>query len=101
MTRTLLLLALALAPALAGLGCAAPQRAPVADVPDLDVTPRTEPLPRLRVQGNRIVDAAGGPVVLHGVNLGDLIPLQRRGLLDEAYVREAAAWGADVVRIPI
>lgn len=104
MKSTLLPLALAFgATALAALGCAAghPAAAPVPEVPDIAVTRRTEPLPRLRVEGNRIVDETGAPVVLRGVNLGDLVPLERRGLLDEPYLREAAAWGAAVVRIPI
>jgi len=54
--------------------------------------------PSLQVQGNRLVQDGGKPVVLRGVAVGDPYAL-RRSTIENFHV--IAAWGADIVRIPI
>ncbi len=64
-------------------------------------TPAFTPLPLLKVQGNRIVDEKGRPVTLQGLNLCYPSILLQEGHWTEDYFREAAAWGARLVRVPI
>ncbi|GAB4242561.1 MAG: hypothetical protein Kow00109_18280 [Acidobacteriota bacterium] len=59
------------------------------------------PLPALRVEGNRFVDAAGRTVILRGLNAADPDKLARDGQWNERYFQEMARWGANVVRIPV
>ncbi len=58
-------------------------------------------LPRLRVEGNRIVSATGDTVVLRGVSFSDPDKLEREGHWNEAYFDAARRWGANVVRFPV
>lgn len=58
-------------------------------------------LPRLRVEGNAIVTASGEPVVLRGIAASDPYHLAGQGHWNRQYFERAAAWGAQVVRIPV
>jgi len=58
-------------------------------------------LPWLKVAGNRIEGPNGKPVVLNGLNLGEIVKVEQEGNLTEEYFKQAAAWGARVVRIPV
>ncbi len=63
--------------------------------------------PALRVAGNRLVDTAGTPVVLRGVNRsgGEFACVQGWGLfdgpMDAASVAAIAAWRTNAVRVPL
>jgi hypothetical protein len=63
--------------------------------------------PALRVQGNRLVDAAGAPVRLLGVNRSgsEYACIQGwsifDGPVDDAAVRAIAAWNTTAVRVPL
>ena len=58
-------------------------------------------LPLLHVEGNRLADPSGQTVVLRGVSFSDPDKLEREGHWNAAYFREAASWGANVVRFPV
>jgi hypothetical protein len=58
-------------------------------------------LPRIRVEGNRFVDAEGETKVLRGLALSDPYHLDRQGHWNRAYFEKAKSWNADVVRIPV
>jgi hypothetical protein len=55
----------------------------------------------LSVQGNAIVDEAGRPVTLHGVNLPSLREMAEAGIDPMARLQTAAAAGAAVVRLAV
>jgi hypothetical protein len=63
--------------------------------------------PQLHVSGNKIVDAGGNTVVLHGVNRsgGEFSCVQGNGLwngpMDDASVRAIRSWGVNAVRVPL
>ncbi|MEU5279091.1 cellulose binding domain-containing protein [Streptomyces asoensis] len=63
--------------------------------------------PALHVQGNKLVDAAGGTRRLLGVNRsgGEFMCVQGRGIwdgpVDDAAVRAIADWGVGAVRVPL
>jgi endoglucanase len=63
--------------------------------------------PRLHVSGNRLVNAHGRPVVLHGVNRSgtEFMCVQGHGIFDgpngQAPVSAMKAWGVNAVRIPL
>lgn len=64
------------------------------------------PLPWLHVQGNRIVDENGLPVILRGVVIEDQYHANWVGeqwgtLVDEANVVELQSWHVNVIRVPI
>ena len=58
-------------------------------------------LPRLRVQGNRFVNAAGATVVLRGVSFSDPDRLEAAGQWNRRYFEAAKSWNANVVRFPV
>ena len=60
-------------------------------------------LPRLRVEGNRIVDAAGEKVVLRGVNIADPenICKERPRVRIQDVVKGARNLGCRIIRIPV
>lgn len=58
-------------------------------------------LPRLRVDGNRLVDDRGEVVVLRGVSFSDPDRLEREGRWNRAYFEAARSWNANVVRFPV
>lgn len=58
-------------------------------------------LPRLRVEGNRIVNEAGARVVLRGLALSDPAHLREQGQWGRKYFERAASWKANVVRVPV
>ena len=65
-----------------------------------------EQAPALRVQGNRLVDPAGRPVQLRGVNrMGlEFSCVQGKGLaqpFDQRSVDALESWGVNVVRLPL
>ena len=65
-----------------------------------------EPTPALRVQGNRLLDPAGRPVQLRGVNrMGlEFSCVQGKGLaqpFDQRSVDALRSWGVNVVRLPL
>src|SRR5690606_28985970 len=59
------------------------------------------PQPVLRVEGNLIVDAAGVPFVLRGVNIGDPDKLKQQKQWRKGLFEEISDWGANAVRIPV
>lgn len=58
-------------------------------------------LTRLRAQGNQIVDAYGTTVTLRGLGFADFLTLDQSGHFDEDTFAQAAAWGANIVRLPV
>lgn len=56
---------------------------------------------RLAVRGHAFATAAGDEVVLRGLALSDMTKLAAEGRWNEEYFRQAAAWGATVVRLPL
>lgn len=65
-----------------------------------------EPAPALRVQGNRLLDPAGRPVQLRGVNrMGlEFSCVQGKGFaqpFDQRSVEALESWGVNVVRLPL
>ena len=59
------------------------------------------PLPRVQVEGNRFVDDAGRTVVFRGVSIADPDKVERDGHWNAALFDTLAAWGANVVRLPV
>jgi hypothetical protein len=63
--------------------------------------------PQLHVSGNKLVDATGAAVVLHGVNRsgGEFACVQGNGLwngpMDDPSVRAMRSWGVNAVRVPL
>jgi endoglucanase len=68
---------------------------------------RHDAAPKLHVSGNRLVDAHGRPVVLHGVNRSgtEFLCVQGHGIFDgpdgQASISAMKAWGINAVRIPL
>jgi aryl-phospho-beta-D-glucosidase BglC (GH1 family) len=60
-----------------------------------------ETLPRLRVEGNRIVDAEGRPVLLRGASISDPDKLAGQGHWNKGHFEQVKKLGAGVVRIPV
>jgi hypothetical protein len=67
----------------------------------------TGPAPQLHVSGNKLVDASGRTVTLHGVNRsgGEFACVQGNGLwdgpMDQASVTAIKSWGVTAVRVPL
>ena len=88
-----------------------PTVAPTATpTPTPTATPPTPPAPgglALRVSGNRIVNAAGQPVQLHGVNYSgtEYACIQGWGIFDgpndQAMVSAMKSWNVNFVRLPL
>lgn len=55
----------------------------------------------LKVSGNRLVDAAGQPVLLHGLMAPDPARLAEKSKFERSFYDGMAATGANVIRIPI
>ncbi len=77
----------------------APAQTPFSAGPQAADQPVESPL--VSVQGNHFVDESGKPVVFRGVSLADPHALLERGHWDRAYFEAAAAWNANIVRIPV
>lgn len=60
-----------------------------------------QPLPFLRVEGNRFVNEAGETVVLRGVSFSDPDRLEREGHWNKECFEAARSWNANVVRFPV
>ncbi len=60
-----------------------------------------QPLPFIRVEGNRFVDEAGKPVVFRGVSFSDPDRLEKAGQWNRAYFQAARDWNANLVRFPV
>jgi hypothetical protein len=71
------------------------------------VVPAASTAPQLHVSGSQLVDAAGKPVVLHGVNRsgGEFGCVQNTGIwngpMDQASVTAMKEWGVTAVRVPL
>ncbi|WP_096087642.1 glycoside hydrolase family 5 protein [Agaribacterium haliotis] len=55
----------------------------------------------ISVKGNKFVDEKGQTVVFRGMNLSDPDKLKKNGHWKEKHFKEAASWGANIVRFPI
>lgn len=55
----------------------------------------------IQVAGNRFVNPAGETVIFQGLSSSDPDKLAKDGHWNEAYFAEIAAWGANIVRLPI
>ena len=55
----------------------------------------------IAVDGNRLVDQSGNPVILRGFNIADPHKLHRDGRWNDEIFDAAKSWGANAVRIPI
>lgn len=58
-------------------------------------------LPRIRVEGNRFVDAQGKPLLLRGASISDPDKIERQGHWNKAHFEQVKALGGEVVRIPV
>ncbi len=58
-------------------------------------------LPRLKVNGNQIIDDSGKQYVFQGLNTSDPDKLEKDGKWTRAYFEEIKDWGANLVRFPI
>jgi hypothetical protein len=71
------------------------------------VVPATSTAPQLHVSGNQLLNAAGSPVVLHGVDRsgGEFACVQNTGIwngpMDQASVTAMKEWGITAVRVPL
>ncbi len=61
----------------------------------------TNPLPRIRVQGNHFVDPDGKIVLFRGVSISDPDKLDHQGHWDRHHFEEVKQMGATLVRIPV
>ena len=60
-----------------------------------------DPMKKLSVSGNRIVDENGNTVILKGMCAGDPAQLIQESRWNEDYFRKASVWGAKIFRIPV
>ena len=67
----------------------------------LPVLANAQHLPQLKVEGKHIVNENGEVVRLRGVSFSDPDKLEKDGMWNERYFKEARDWGANVVRFPI
>lgn len=58
-------------------------------------------LEQIHVAGNRFVNSAGETVIFQGVSCADPDKLVKEGQWSERIFAEAAAWGANIIRLPI
>jgi endoglucanase len=71
------------------------------------VVSTTSTAPQLHVSGNKLVNAAGTQVVLHGVNRsgGEFACVQGNGIwngpMDQASITAMKSWGVTAVRVPL
>jgi len=66
-----------------------------------DISLLTHPQQALVVDGKRIVNENGEVVVLRGMNIGDPAKLSSQGRWNRSLFEEVAAWGANVIRLPV
>src|SRR6516164_8778648 len=91
----------------AALAYAVPACSPGSSAPPLHGHHRHNTAPRLHVAGNRLVNARGRPVLLHGVNRSgtEFLCVQGHGIFDgptdQASISAMKAWGINAVRIPL
>ncbi|MEJ2504356.1 MAG: cellulase family glycosylhydrolase, partial [Gemmatimonadota bacterium] len=62
---------------------------------------QTDPLPRVRVEGNRFVGPGGETVMFRGFSVADPDRLERVGQRNRGLFEESRRWGANVVRLPV
>jgi aryl-phospho-beta-D-glucosidase BglC (GH1 family) len=55
----------------------------------------------IAIEGNSFVNESGETIVFHGVNIRDPHKLEEEGHWTKAHFKEAKAWGATVIRLPI
>ncbi len=73
----------------------------------VNVVPATNAAPQLHVSGNKLVNASGSPVTLHGVNRsgGEFGCVQNTGIwngpVDQASITAMKTWGITAVRVPL
>ena len=61
----------------------------------------TNPLPRIRVQGNQFMGPAGNPILFRGVSVADPDRLEHQGHWHRQLFEEVKAMGATLVRLPV
>lgn len=72
------------------------------DAPPFDATRIRRQLPRVKVKGNAFVTEDGGePVVFRGLNIADPDKIENDKRLTPAHLGVVAAWGANVIRVPV
>ena len=62
---------------------------------------RAQELSRISVEGNKFVNESGETIVFKGLNIADPDRLVKEGQWHPALFKELAAWGANVVRLPV
>jgi len=58
-------------------------------------------LDTIRVEGNRLVDEQGNPVILRGVSIADPDKLVTQEHWNRGIFEEVKSWGANIVRVPV
>lgn len=62
---------------------------------------KEQPMPYIKVEGNRFVDEKGQTFVFRGVSFSDSDRLEESGHWNDAYFAEAKKWNCNVVRFPV
>ncbi|MCK4564908.1 MAG: glycoside hydrolase family 5 protein [Verrucomicrobia bacterium] len=61
----------------------------------------TQPMEKISVQGNRFIRPNGTPILFKGLALAEPAVLERKGMWNAEHFKQARAWNANMVRIPI
>lgn len=78
-----------------------PQAAPPRATPPAAPVPPSPPLPRIRVQGNRFLNAKGDTLLFRGLSVADPDKIDREGHWDKAFFRQVRDMGTMLVRLPV
>lgn len=65
------------------------------------VDAQSNPMDRVRVEGNKFVNTSGEVIIFRGLNTSDPQKLSNSGHWDRSYFAEMKKWGANIVRFPV